>query len=706
MKRKRSLSIETRSLNYLLQSSPSPPPQTPSLPLTAHNLQLLPGSPPERPDSSKTMSSGSDKFFHPINPDIPAIRRQLLQQHGLYINELDVYEANPEIQSTVEAIIYRERNSAMKPGSAKKIQTFVRTNETQPEEAIFQDLWRLVFKESREVETSDGWVPQEWKQDGFRQNPNLPFHAATVSPLELTSDSAKPYAHLFERLKSPKPDLCFGIQEAEFTHDELRMMKPVMKFIEIQTCLFFAFCIDEFKGSGGNIVEAEDQAARSGSTAVEAARNTQEMAGELDLDKPGADSENIIFSICMDPANARVFVHWALVLESREVEYHMTNLEVYGLLIQGGPEGLRRTIDNIVDWGLLVRKAKFKNLLPKIWERSTREVEEKAAHGRVNTHTDDDIVPADDKTHPDVPHNRRRILETHGLFINRVQVYEAHPTIKGAVDEVLCGERGSAMRQESAKKMADWILQNESEPEKVFFADVWGRIFKNGRQLKTDDGKWIPRDWKDDHFRCNPDLPFHQGTVTTLDLESPQDKNYAKLIDRVKNPKPDLCFGLAKQAFTDDEMRILSIALPYAEVSAGLYCAFSATEQKGPEGNMVEAEDQASRSGSTLVECTRNIEAMAGERDLRKPGVDASNIIFSICICQGNTRLYVHWALVLDNQRVVYHMNKLFDGSMMDNNKAVEFRRHLDNIVDWGLLSRKNRIKSLLPKIENRCLGS
>ncbi|KAI4205978.1 MAG: hypothetical protein LQ346_001357 [Caloplaca aetnensis] len=333
------------------------------------------------------MSSGSEKFFHPINPDIPAIRRQVLKQHGLYINELDVYEAHPEIQSAVDAIIYRERNSAMKPSSAKKIQTFVRTNETQPEEAIFQDLWRLVFKESREVETSDGWVPQEWKQDGFRQNPNLPFHAVTVSPLELTSDSAKPYAHLFERLKNPKPDLCFGIHESDFTHEEARMMSSATKFTELQTGLFFAFCVDEFKGPGGNIVEAEDQAARSGSTAVEAARNTQEMAGELDLEKPGADAENIIFSICMDPANARVFVHWALVLESGEVEYHMTNLEVYGLLIKGGPEGLRRTIDSIVDWGLLERKAKFKNMLPKIWERGKRDIEEKAAHGRLNTRT-------------------------------------------------------------------------------------------------------------------------------------------------------------------------------------------------------------------------------------------------------------------------------------------------------------------------------
>ncbi len=39
------------------------------------------------------------------------------------------------------------------------------------------------------------------------------------------------------------------------------------------------------------------------------------------------------FSICMDPANARVFVHWALVLESREMEYYMINLEVHGLLM-------------------------------------------------------------------------------------------------------------------------------------------------------------------------------------------------------------------------------------------------------------------------------------------------------------------------------------------------------------------------------------
>ncbi|KAL8747059.1 MAG: hypothetical protein Q9184_007656 [Pyrenodesmia sp. 2 TL-2023] len=373
MKRKRSKSIE---------SSPSPSPPTSPLPLTAQNLSLLPADPPERPESPKTMSSGSDKFFAPTNPDIPAIRRQLLKQHGLYINEFDVYEAHSEIQTAVEAIIYHERNSAMKPGSAKKITTFVRANETEPEETIFQDLWRLIFKESREVKTDDGWIPKEWKTDGFKHCPNLPFHAATVSPLELTSDSTKPYAQLFDRLKKPKPDLCFGIHESDFTHQEIRMMSSAMPFIQIQTGLFFAFCVDEFKGPGGNIVEAEDQAARSGSTMVEAARKTQEMAGERDLTQAGADADNIIFSVCMDPANARVFVHWALVLESGEVEYHMTNLEVYPLLVKGGPEGLRTTIDSIVDWGLLERKTRFKKMLPKIWDRAKKGANDKAAQGK------------------------------------------------------------------------------------------------------------------------------------------------------------------------------------------------------------------------------------------------------------------------------------------------------------------------------------
>ncbi|KAL8988677.1 MAG: hypothetical protein Q9177_002283 [Variospora cf. flavescens] len=307
----------------------------------------------------------------------------------------------------------------------------------------------------------------------------------------------------------------------------------------------------------------------------------------------------------------------------------------------------------------------------------------------------------------DIGHNRRRILDEHLLFLNKWDTYAAHPEIQAAVDRVVNIERGSEMKPESAKKLQIWVDKNEREPEKVFFAHVWAALFKHGRLVKTDDNAWVPKDWEEDHFRCNPDMPFYQKVVTGLSFEADWAKPYEfeQLLDRIKDPKPDLCLGLTKDAFTNDEMRMLHVALPWAEVSTGLYCGFAAVEFKGPDHYITDAEDQATRSGSTLVECSRQIQAKAGSRDLKKPGADTDNIIFSLCMNQVNARLFVHWALVGSNGRIEYHMNRLWKGDVLEHDNSRTLRRHLNSIVDWGLLKRKSEIVAMLPNIAKRALA-
>ncbi|KAI4086020.1 MAG: hypothetical protein LQ344_007920 [Seirophora lacunosa] len=305
----------------------------------------------------------------------------------------------------------------------------------------------------------------------------------------------------------------------------------------------------------------------------------------------------------------------------------------------------------------------------------------------------------------EICHNRRRILEEHLLFINDLEVYAKYPEIQAAVDNVVNIERGSAMKPESAQKLQIWVNQNETEPEKVFFAYVWSKLFKDGRLVKTS-AAWVPRDWSEDHFRCSPDMPFYQKVVTGLSFEPAWAKPYEfeKLLDRVKDPKPDLCFGLEKHAFTVEQMQMLHTALPWAEVSTGLYCGFAAVEFKGPDHYITDAEDQAARSGSTLVECSRKIQAKAGLRDLNKPGADSDNIVFTLCMNQANARLFVHWALVKPNGRIEYHMTRLWKGDVLDTDNSIALRRHLNSIVDWGILNRKNRIVAMLPKIAQRAV--
>ncbi|KAL8720048.1 MAG: hypothetical protein Q9181_007972, partial [Wetmoreana brouardii] len=329
------------------------------LPLTEANLALL-----ESPTPAHTMTNKATVSAR-AHEGIPAFRRRILKQHGHFINEPGVIEAHPKVTEAVNNVLEVERHSpSMSPGSATKLKQHIMVVETMGERRIFSEVWSRIFRDSREIQKGEIWVPTEWIEDGLAANPEMPFLEEAVSTLNLESEEDKMYADYIPELKLPKPDITFGLSEGVFTKQELVQIAPAGPYAGIQNALFCGFCVVEFKGPNDGIQAAEDQASRSGATLVEAARVMQHLAGKRDPTQVGADTDNIIFSLCMIPTYAILFAHWALVMPDGSIEYHQTYQRSYDLLSADRPPALRRDLNNIMDWGLLARKNKIKAMLP------------------------------------------------------------------------------------------------------------------------------------------------------------------------------------------------------------------------------------------------------------------------------------------------------------------------------------------------------
>ncbi|KAI4093396.1 MAG: hypothetical protein L6R37_007383 [Teloschistes peruensis] len=331
--------------------------------------------------ASKSASAGKP------HAEIAWFRKDILERHGLFTNKEDttqkghdnyaVYDKYPRIKAAVDRALMNGELT-MGDTSARKIVKTVDRMDRMSEDRFFSEVWNLIFKRTHEVREGEVYVSKEWADDGLSANPNQLFLKSTVSDLKLSKEEEKIVEEQVPRLRIPKPDICFGIDKAMFTNEELLWTATVKQYVNIQAGLYLAFAVAEFKGPGGTIQEAEDQASRSGSTLVDAARQVHSIAGERTLDHDDVDDENIIFSICMTTSQARIYVHWKLNSGDDNAGYHMSRIRSFDLSSKEQVKNLRRNIEAIVDWGLITHKERMKILLEKVHGKQVAEEKEKA----------------------------------------------------------------------------------------------------------------------------------------------------------------------------------------------------------------------------------------------------------------------------------------------------------------------------------------
>ena len=156
--------------------------------------------------------------------------------------------------------------------------------------------------------------------------------------------------------------------------------------------------------------------------------------------------------------------------------------------------------------------------------------------------------------------------------------------------------------------------------EMTFLVNVWTKFLpaEDSRLVKTTaDGEledveaaiqWIETAWEKDHLRCNWDADFTQKSIPPLINLDPVLKSLTDNAPRVKNPKPDLTYGLLQNAFSGDEQEVNR--KKKADLSVSMVHPFFVVEAK-LDRPFTEAENQCARGGAAMVRLKRKFDELA-----------------------------------------------------------------------------------------------
>ncbi|KAL9607936.1 MAG: hypothetical protein Q9167_007197 [Letrouitia subvulpina] len=295
----------------------------------------------------------------------------------------------------------------------------------------------------------------------------------------------------------------------------------------------------------------------------------------------------------------------------------------------------------------------------------------------------------------------RASLDAEGIFFEHEAALEQYPDFEECILTTVMGDRSTPMRMESKKAIKQYQVSKKTENEETYFGGLVPLIIKANRgggnptekrdhageimleRAKSffgDDGL----DQKVNHEFIRNCLPLKGDTQNRIGLST---------------PKPDITYGLARAQFRDP-----SIARPSAEVEAlvgvcpGIEHPFLVVENKGCEGSIEAAENQALRGGVAMVSAQRGLAKMAGHIQPNEPtGPDRTNIAFSCSWVPQMANIHVHWHEKLASGHSVWHMNKVRAYLMLDGAHVSDFRKDIHNILDFGVsYTRKERLAKMV----------
>lgn len=238
--------------------------------------------------------------------------------------------------------------------------------------------------------------------------------------------------------------------------------------------------------------------------------------------------------------------------------------------------------------------------------------------------------------------------------------------------------------------------------------------------------RWIEAAWEKDHLKGNWKTKFIRGSVPPLDIRDPSLQWLTDYAPRVKNPKPTLTYGLQRNAFTIDEQHIND---KYgAALSSNLDHPFFIVEAYSVEESPQKAEHRCAPPGAAMVRLKRKFDSLAEgtyvdeeakheqdeQGDHRADEIpidhfrtDTKSFAFSLIINPGRSIMFVHWAeeafskagQLLTTNWHAHHVTHYF---LHNEAPWIELHRDIDNVLDWGVSSRKQEIKDLCNQIYAR----
>ena len=293
----------------------------------------------------------------------------------------------------------------------------------------------------------------------------------------------------------------------------------------------------------------------------------------------------------------------------------------------------------------------------------------------------------------------RQLLAANNMPMEDNAALRRHPEILQWAQEVQEGQRNSAMKPASEQKLADRRRAYEESNEDTFIRHFMSALLRDKRERKVGE-LWEEICWDQDCFMEAWNQSFQRDCIPRIEVPDALTTKVLEANPRIKDPKPDITYGISSDPFSADQMNVNRLYYSQAGICpSDLWHPFCIVEAK-MKGTIQEAEHQCVRGGAALVNAARQLKYLSGIDNLAD-GPDMDTAIFSLAVITTSVVLHVHWAEVVDG-KTLFHMHHVYTYALANKGVGSQLRHDLNNILDWGTLTRKIQIIEMLDNIAIR----
>ncbi|KAL9125204.1 MAG: hypothetical protein Q9217_005552 [Psora testacea] len=296
-------------------------------------------------------------------------------------------------------------------------------------------------------------------------------------------------------------------------------------------------------------------------------------------------------------------------------------------------------------------------------------------------------------------HNIRQALAENRMWFRNDEALERCPEFKQKFNQHFHKERSSNMKKASYKKIVRHMTENATSNEDSYYDKLVDYVIKDARCVGTkrnavDEIVTISKSFVEDGIERKKGVKLAKGF-----LPGQMDKLEKKL--GLTDSKPDYIFGIKENRFPDPCSTPSDTIKAIIGIASGIVHPFFVIEDKGAEGSLEKAQNQAIRDGATIVNARMRLKMFAVPKGYVQPvGADPDAIAFSCAWITDRAELYIHWYEKRSlNDPGIFHMNRLGNYMLDREGELASFRHDIHNILDWGALNHKKTIEAVVDSI-------